>query len=106
MKTFENLDARGDLGEIGNLCFLGILYLLEALWALVDMRACCYVILLEYGPVPDNLESGEMIRKAPQPPGLNHQVFPAFAPDFLCTRDHMEWVTHPFCLPASMFLCL
>lgn len=31
MKTFENLDTRGDLGEIGNLCFLGILYLLEAL---------------------------------------------------------------------------
>ena len=54
MKTFENLDARGDLGEIGNLCFLGILYLLEALWALVAMRACCDVILLEYGPVLDN----------------------------------------------------
>lgn len=49
-----SLDAREDLGEVGGLCSSGILYLLEALWALVAMRACCDVILLEYGPVQDN----------------------------------------------------
>ncbi|MGE9641572.1 hypothetical protein ACQP3J_31540 [Escherichia coli] len=74
MKTFVDLGAWGFLGDTGGQNFLGILYLLEALCALEDLKACFDEILLEFDPGFDDLEFGEKIRETTNITGLTFQV--------------------------------